>query len=205
MGAWAWVERYGLATAYDELRETGALRGMVLVCPFMPDLPLSNPHAFDDYAQWIVETVLPRARVEAPMASDRPALTYLGGVSLGGHFSLEVLLRRPEAFGAWAGVQTAIGRQAGAKYAERLLPVMKRYRMDALVETSTADPFRPGSEALAQGLATAGGAPTLIVLPGPHDQPWLRRSGTPRLLKWLDDRPRPELRMDPPDRRAARE
>ena len=114
-----------------------------------------------------------------------------------------MLLRRPEAFGAWAGVQTAIGRQAGERYKEKLLPLMRDGRLAVFVETSTADPFRLGSEALAQGLATSAAASTFVVLPGPHDQPWLRQSGTPRLLEWLDDRPRPERRIDPPDRRAA--
>jgi enterochelin esterase-like enzyme len=205
MGAWAWVQRYGLSTAYEGLREAGTLRGMVLACPYMPNLPVADPHALDDYARWVVETVIPRARAEAKVAFDRPSLTYLGGVSLGGHFSLEVVLRRPDAFGAWAGVQTAIGRGAGERYAQRLAPLVQGGRLAVLVETSTEDPFRPGSEALARGLSPSGAATTFVVLPGPHDQPWLRRSGTPRMLQWLDDRPRPERRLDPPDRRAASE
>lgn len=109
MGAWAWLERYGLGTSYNRLRAAGSMRGLVLACPYMPDLPVADPRAFDEYARWLVEVVLPRARREAPSAFATPASTYLGGCSLGGHFSLELLLRRPEAFSAWAGVQTAIG------------------------------------------------------------------------------------------------
>jgi enterochelin esterase-like enzyme len=200
MGAWAWLERYGLGTSYDRLRAAGSMRGLVLACPYMPDLPVGEPHVFDDYAGWIAETVVPRARQEAPMTHANPALTHIAGCSLGGHFSIELLLRRPQAFGAWAGVQTAISAGAGERYAERLARAGSRA---FLVETSTADPFRAGSAALARGLTQAGVEPTFVELPGPHDQPWLRKYGTGRMLQWLDDLPRPERRPDPPDRRAA--
>ncbi|HEY8086509.1 MAG TPA: alpha/beta hydrolase-fold protein [Polyangiaceae bacterium] len=196
-GAWAWLERYGLGTSYDRLRSAGTMRGLVFACPYMPDLPVADPGAFDAYARWLVETVVPRARGEAPSAFDVPERTYLGGCSLGGHFSLEVLLRRPQAFGAWAGVQTAIGEAAGERYAARLAAAGPR---PVLVETSTEDPFRKGNEALDRGLGRAGFAHTFSEAPGPHDQPWLRRSGTARMLQWLDDVPRPEVRPPPPDR-----
>jgi pimeloyl-ACP methyl ester carboxylesterase len=140
------------------------------------------------------------------MALDRPAQTHLAGCSLGGHFSIEFLLRRPEAFAAWAGVQTAISEAAGERYARKLAslgPAPGGGPRPFLVETSSLDPFRAGSAALARGLTAAGAQATLVELPGPHDQPWLRRSGTARMLQWLDDLPRPERRPDPPDRRAA--
>lgn len=206
MGAWAWLERYGLGTSYDRLRAAGTLRGLVLVCPYMPDLPIGDTRAFDAYARWLVDTVVPRARREAPVALDRPAWTHLGGCSLGGHFSIEFLLRRPEAFAAWAGVQTAISEAAGERYAQKLASLGSApggAPRSFLVETSSLDPFRAGSAALARGLTQAGTQATLVELPGPHDQPWLRRSGTARMLQWLDDLPRPEHRPDPPDRRAA--
>jgi enterochelin esterase-like enzyme len=208
MGAWAWLERYGLGTSYDRLRASGDMRGLVLACPYMPDLPVGHPHAFDEYARWLVETVIPRARREAPMAFDGAAETYLGGCSLGGHFSLEVLLRRPDAFAAWAGVQTALSEAGGERYSQRLASLgpgqgPSGSQRAFLVETSSLDPFRAGSRALATGLSRAGLPATFVELPGPHDQPWLRRSGTARMLQWLDDLPRPERRPDPPDRRAA--
>jgi enterochelin esterase-like enzyme len=199
-GAWAWLERYGLGTSYDGLRASGTLRGLVVACPYMPDLPLADPGAFDRYARWIVETVLPRARREAPSAFDRPDQTYLGGCSLGGHFGLEVLLRQPRAFAAWGGVQTAISAEAGERYAARLAACGPH---GLLVETSSSDPFRDGNASLARALAKSGVDRAFLELPGPHDQPWLRRSGTAAMLQWFDDRPRPELRAPPPDRRAA--
>jgi hypothetical protein len=188
MGAWAWLERYGLGTSYDRLRAAGSMRGLVLACPYMPDLPVADPRAFDEYARWLVETVVPQARREASAAFDDPAFTYLGGCSLGGHFSLEVLL------------QTAVGEGAGERYAARLAQSGSHA---LFVETSTGDPFHAGNEALSRGLTRAGVASTFVELPGPHDQPWLRRSGTARMLSWLDELPHPERRADPPDRHAA--
>jgi len=190
-GAWAWFERYGLGSSYDRLRARGAMRGLVLACPFMPDLPVGDPRAFDAYARWLVETVAPRARQEAP-ALDAPSATYLCGCSLGGHFSLEVVLRRTEAFGAWGGVQTAISESAGERYAQRLAAALGQHGPRALlVETSTGDPFRAGNTAFAATLTRAGVANTFVELPGPHDQRWLRASGTERMLEWFDGLPRP--------------
>ncbi len=185
-GAWAWFERYGLGTSYDRLRASGSLRGLVLACPYMPDLPIADPRAFDAYAHWLVETVVPRARQEASVVATGTT-THLAGVSLGGHFSLETLLRRPDAFGAWAGVQTAIGAAAGQRYAQQLVETLgPTAAPDLLVETSSGDPFRAGNEALSRGLARAAIRHTFLELPGPHDQTWLRSSGTARMLGWFD-------------------
>ena len=187
MGAWAWFERYGLGTSYDRLRARSAMRGLVLACPYMPDLPVGDPTAFDAYARWLVETVVARARLEAPVI-DTPASTYLCGCSLGGHFSLEVMLRRADAFGAWGGVQTAIHEAAGERYARKLAEALARSGpRPLLVETSTGDPFRTGNLALSRALTRAGVANTFVELPGPHDQRWLRASGTERMLAWFDD------------------
>jgi len=182
MGAWAWFERYGLGTSYDRLRASGSMRGLVLACPYMPNLPIADPRAFDAYARWLVETVVPRAKQEAPVI-DGASTTYLAGCSLGGHFSIEFLLRRPEVFGAWGGVQTAVGEAAGRRYGQRLAQSGVN---DLLVETSTGDPFRAGNEALSHTLDASGVRHTFIELPGPHDQRWLRSSGTERMLAWFD-------------------
>jgi enterochelin esterase-like enzyme len=204
MGAWAWVERYGLGTSYDRLRRGAEpLRGLVIACPYMPNLPIADPRAFDAYAKWVAETVVPRARAEAP-ALDSAWTTYLGGCSLGGHFGLEVFLRRPEVFGAWGGVQTAVSAPAGAPYGRLLGETIARVgARDLLVETSTEDPFRAGNEALAASLERAGVPHEFVEPPGPHDQPWLRNTGTARMLGWFDALPRPERRPDPPARRLV--
>jgi enterochelin esterase-like enzyme len=187
-GAWAWFERYGLGTSYDRLRSEAPLRGLVFACPYMPNLPVADPRAFDAYAAWLVDTVLARVAREAPVLGG-PRGTFLGGCSLGGHFSIEVLLRRLEVFGAWGGVQTAIHDEAARRYAALLAAACAGTSpRDLFIETSSADPFRSGNEVLSRALTSAGVAHTFALLPGPHDQRWLRATGTARLIRWLDER-----------------
>ena len=220
MGAFAWIERYGLGTAYERLRRAPVartstaplwtdervaeinaelakrpFRGMVLACPYMPDLQISSPSELDRYAKWITDVVVPRAHKEAPTLTDAK-YTGLDGCSLGGHFGLEVFLRRPEAFGAWGGVQTAIGEASAQEYARRLAEVLAKVGpKDIHVETSTNDAFRRGNEAFSASLAKRGVPHEFRMVPGPHDQAWLRESGTLEMLLWHDERPRPTRRI----------
>jgi pimeloyl-ACP methyl ester carboxylesterase len=208
LGAYAWLESYGLGSAWQRLKrapvertskrgewtdarlgEVNAelaarpFRGMAMVCPFMP-----KPRGaadLDAYARWVETSLLPRARREAG-ASESAAETYLCGVSLGGYVSLEVLVRLPHVFGAWAGVQTAIGTFAAPGYAQKLAAAWKGERHAMLLLTSTQDHWKASSEALAAAFEASGLDATYRVVPGPHDQPWLREAGTLEALLWLD-------------------
>jgi enterochelin esterase-like enzyme len=205
LGAYAWVEKYGLGSAWQRLKrapiertskrgewtdqrlaEVNAelaarpFRGFAMACPYMP-----NPRGagdLDDYARWIETSLLPRCRKEARVFTDATR-TYLCGVSLGGYVSLEMLVRLPHVFGAWAGLQTAIGTWAAAGYAEK---IAKSPAKPMLVLTSTLDHWRTSSEALAAAFDAKKIAHTLRIVPGPHDQPWLREAGTIEALVWLD-------------------
>lgn len=207
-GAYAWLDRYGLGTAYERLRrapiartstrgewtdarlaEVNAslaerpFRGFAVACPYMPQLPAAQ---LDPYGKWLVETLLPRVRSEAPVFDDA-AHTIFGGCSLGGYASLEIFLRRPESFAAWAGVQTAIGEAGAPGYADRLDAALKKVGPRALyVGTSIGDPYLKANQILGESLAKRGIARELRVSPGPHDQPWLREIGTIELLRWCD-------------------
>lgn len=217
MGAFAWIERYGLGTSYDRLRRapiarTGKrgdwtdtrlaevnaqlaaqpFRGMVVACPYTPNVNKQpNPAAaITGYARWLADVVLPRVRKEAPVHTDA-AHTALDGCSMGGYLGIEVFLERPELFAAWGGVQSAFGAHRAPGYAERLAKAVATSGPRALhLLTSAGDPFRAANEALAKGLATRKVPHTLRVLPGPHDQPWLREAGTVEMLHWHDRRPR---------------
>ena len=202
-GARAWVDRYGLATSVRRLAHpplaplsprndwgsalataNAALaaqpyRGLGFACPYVPRL---SGDRLDAYARWIDAVLVPRLRAEAGDRLDGTA-ARIGGCSYGGWVSLEVFLRTP-GFGAWAGVQTAIGGGAVAGYADRL--VRAAAGRPLLLETSTRDPFHDPSVALADSVRARGVRCDLLVLPGPHDQPWLRESGTPSALAWLD-------------------
>ncbi|MEZ4259871.1 MAG: hypothetical protein R3B36_12435 [Polyangiaceae bacterium] len=207
MGAWAWLERYGLASAWQRLErppivrtskrgewsdarlaEVNAelaarpFRGLAMVCPFMPKLA---PHEMPAYAAWL-ERVVARARAEVPIISPEVDSTYLCGCSLGAYVSLEVMARTPHVFGAWGGVQTAIGAWAAPGYAKRLSTAFGGKARPLFVETSSLDHYRKSSEALHAAFEREGMPATKRVSTGPHDQPWLREVGTLEALLWFD-------------------
>jgi acetyl esterase/lipase len=179
-GARAWLDRYGLAASVDR-----APRGLVFVCPFVPRMGAKD---LDPYARWLTGTLVPRVREELG-ALAAPGPPRVAGCSYGGWVALEAfLLEGPDAFAAFAGVQSAIGRAAAASYAERIARAIgdAGAARPLLLETSTLDPFRDANVALGDALRARGVAVDVEVLPGPHDQAWLRSAGTPRLVAWLD-------------------
>ena len=210
MGAWAWAERYGLVSSYERLvrapvvrtlargdlteenlRDVNALllakplRKMAFVCPHMPSLQ-SGPEA-RGYADFVENALLPAARRAANLSED-PARTALGGCSLGSFVGIEVFLKYPGSWGAFAGVQTAIFETSGDGIAERLEKVAGTGSKDLFFSTSTLDHYRKSTEALVQGLAKRGVLYTYRISPGPHDQPWLTEVGTLEMLLWMDRR-----------------
>lgn len=214
IGAYAWLERYGLGSSHARLRHAPVqklgkrgdwtderlsdvnahlsarpYRGMVVACPFTPNvgkLKMGRAAALEGYTRWLTEEVVVRARAEAPTLTDAKH-TYLDGCSLGGYVGLEVFLRRPDFFGAWGGVQSAFGTHRVAGYTERLERALREVGPRPLhLLTSTGDPFRKANEALSQSLMNRGIANDLRVSPGPHDQPWLRETGTIEMLLWHD-------------------
>lgn len=221
VGVYAWVERYGLGTAYARLRrlpiahtsrqlnllpdariaELNAslaaqpFRGMAIACPFTPNLPkLPNAEAaFDAYASWIADVVVPRARKEAPVIADA-AHTILDGVSLGGQVGMEVFIRRPEVFGVWGGVQSALNAVRLPVYADKIAAAFAKSprgpKPSIRIATSEADPFREGNVSLSAMLTKKGVANDLVILAGLHDQVFLREAGSLEMLLWHDRRMR---------------
>ena len=216
VGVYAWVERYGLGTAYARLRRppvtrawrSGYLfadarlaeinaalaarpfRGMAVACPYTPNIARqSDPDgALTAYANWIADVVVPRARKEAPVLTDT-AHTALDGVSLGGFVGIEVFIRRPEVFGVWGGVQSAFNVTRLQAYADKLASVFGSAQKTSVhIETSESDVFRETNVALAAMLRKKGVAVDLIMPAGMHDQLFLRESGTVEMLLWYDRR-----------------
>ena len=115
-GAYAFVERYGLVTAYARLRRPPVVRtfvqqdyfgdkllaelnaslasqpfsGLAIACPYMPYAAHMEHETkvLDRYASWIADVVVPRARKEAPVYADMMHTT-IDGVSLGGRTGIE--------------------------------------------------------------------------------------------------------------------
>jgi hypothetical protein len=216
IGVYAWVERYGLGTAYARLRRpplarawrSGNLftdarlaeinaslaalpfRGMAVACPFTPNVArLPDPDgALDAYAAWIADVVVPRARKEAPILPGA-AHTALDGVSLGGYVGVEVFIRRPQAFGVWGGVQSAFNPVRVPQYADKLAAALSPSgKTSVRIATTDLDPFREANGALAAALAKKGLPTELFVSAGMHDQLYLREAGTVEMLLWHDRR-----------------
>jgi len=206
LGAYAWLDKYGLGSAWQRLKrppiektstrgewtdarlaEVNAelaereFRGFAMACPFMPNL--KGAGELDAYAKWIEGSLIPRVRKETRVFEDAER-TYLCGVSLGGYVSLEMVVRLPHVFGAWCGLQTAIGTWAAARYAEKIGASFRKKPLQII--TSTQDHWKASSEALASELAAHHIDHRYRVIPGPHDQPWLREAGTIEALHWLD-------------------
>jgi hypothetical protein len=214
VGVRAWADRYGLVGAYHRLLHppvartlsnvkfltderiaalnqalvAAPFRGVALACPFTPNVfrQPSTAVACDRYASWVVDGLLPE--VAMALGRKRETLpTAVDGVSLGGYVSLEVFLRRPEAFAAVGSTQGAFSVGLADAYAARFAQALGKVGKRSIrVATSSWDSGRAASERLARRLTERGIDATLSVPPGPHDQRWLREVGSLELLFHYD-------------------
>jgi enterochelin esterase-like enzyme len=215
LGLRAWSDRYGLIESDARLRRppisrrhaspylTGQraealnaeiarrpYRGFVFVCPFTPNVYKIHPTAgaLDRFADWLVGTLLPIVHERSPSLRD-PASTALDGCSLGGYVALEVFLRKPEAFGALGCVQAGVSANQANLFARKLRATFDRVGPRPLhIETSSWDPSMKDHHAMSTRLTALGVAHDYEVLPGGHDQIFLREVGTLEMLFWHDRR-----------------
>jgi predicted esterase len=214
LGVRAWGDRYGLLSADYRLRHPPVVRGrgkylpderlakinarlgdrpyrgFIVACPYTPNVykEASTAAAVDRYAGWIKETLLPAVRGSTPARGDA-ASTASDGCSLGGYVALEVFLRAPEEFGAVGGVQTAIGEVPAIMSAARLRKAIDEAGPRAIhIETSIWDPSLKVHELWGARLTELQVPYELDVLPGGHDQIFLREVGTLEMLLWHDRR-----------------
>jgi enterochelin esterase-like enzyme len=161
-------------------------RGLVIACPFTPDLwtqrSLDNAGPF---ARFVSERLLPRVRAEAPVERG-PASTGIDGVSLGGRLSLLVALAAPGAFGAVGVTQGAFDPDEVAELAERTASALRRGRLRLRLLTTDQDYYREAIEGLHAALAAAGAEHDHLDLPGPHGYPFNRGGGAIEMLLWHD-------------------
>lgn len=207
----AWRERYGLESSDARLRRPPIVlsdaerrfilaeqldtiharlaekpfAGLCVICPVTP-----NPHRARDpervlqrYSEWIEHTLLPAVSEAAPLDAARVGVD---GCSMGGYVAAEVFARKPHLFRSFGVVQPAVGEFRVARYARHLARAAERGLLGIHLQTSTLDPYRGAVSALARHLKRQGARFTLDVLPGPHDQAWLRAAGTLAMLAWHD-------------------
>jgi enterochelin esterase-like enzyme len=213
-GAWAWVHDYGLdrtsrrlgeppmsrgdfsgfvaddrlARVNSELAER-PYRGLIVVCPWVPDLLEPGRASVDDarpFARFVVDQLLPRVVATTPALSD-PVSTGIDGVSLGGRVALLVALSDPTRFGAVGTLQAAIRESEAVRLTELLVAARARAPSQKLrLLTSDADFFRGPILALHQTLLRAGVTHEHVVVVGPHDYPFNRGPGGIEMLLWHD-------------------
>jgi len=215
LGLRAWSDRYGLLDADARLRSGSVApkepnryltperaaaidvelrgrpyRGLVLVCPVTPNVYKGGATAFslDHYADWIEKALLPAVRSATPARKEAAAMA-IDGCSLGGYMAMEIFLRKPEAFGALGGVQAAYGERMALVYAERLKAAFARTGPRPVhIESSLWDPSLKAHQEMSSRLHQLGVDNDLAVLPGGHDQTFLREIGALEMLLWHDRR-----------------
>ncbi len=182
---------FGLVTAAELEAHNSALastpyRGLVVLCPYLPDVDLGDPIPQDAYGKFLVEILLPRARETFAILPGREH-TGIDGISLGGEVALHVGAGFPEAFGAVSGLQPAIQSKDAGRWAARLAAAKARVGTLALrLQTSTGDPFRRPTRALSSELIKAGVEHTMTETPGPHDYVYNRGPAAFGLLGYHD-------------------
>ena len=161
-------------------------RGLVVVCPYLPDLDLKSPLALRDYGDYLKHTVLPRARRELPVLPGR-ASTGIDGVSLGGIVSLRAGLAHPEEYACVGSLQAAIDDPWIPELVEALRAARAREpSLKLRLLTSDRDYFRRVITATSQALRAASLDHEYLLVPGPHDYPFNRGPGALEMLLWHD-------------------
>jgi hypothetical protein len=210
-GALGWPRDYALVRAFERLRapplttddyegfveaprleQTNVelvrqpFRGLVVVCPYMPDIRPMRGSDAAVYQRFVLDVVLPRARAETPVCTER-AQTGIDGVSLGGAMALRVGLSAPDVFGGVGGVQPAVAEAQVAEWTQ--LAIRARARRPDLrlrLLTSHDDMFRDAISALSRSWAAAGIQHDFAEVAGPHDYSFNRGPGSMALLLWHD-------------------
>lgn len=166
--------------------ETNPFKGMVVVCPYLPDVDLRKLAPMKEYGTYLLETVLPRVRAELPVLATAAA-TGIDGVSLGGAVALRVGLGNPEAFGSVGSLQAALGEDQVNEFTE--LAKAARAKNPALklrLLTSKEDYFRGAISHTSAAWKAAGIEHDFADVPGPHDYPFNRGPGAIEMLVWHD-------------------
>jgi hypothetical protein len=162
-------------------------RGLVLVCPRVPDIPLADEAAVRAFGDWIAHDLIPKVRADLPVIDSRES-TGIDGVSLGGALAMRVGFRFPEVFGAIGTLQPAVVKSDGPTIEAGLRAARARAEVAFRLTTSTEDFFRPAVSAVHQHLRSVAIDHDYSELLGPHDYPFNRGPGAMELLLWQDRR-----------------
>jgi enterochelin esterase-like enzyme len=221
-GARAWVDDYDLGRAISRLRSPPLMRedfrgfaddarlarinaslvsrpfrGLVVVCPWVPDIlsgrDRQNLDASLPFGEFVVEQLLPRVFAETPALQERTAIG-IDGVSLGGRASLVVGFAHADRFGAIGTLQAAVQDNESVAIAARARAALAHGVLRIRLVTSDRDPFAGAIAQLHSALDEARIDHDYLVIPGPHDYAFNRGPGGIEMLLWHDR----VLRGEPP-------
>jgi len=172
--------------AYNRQLAERPFGGLVVLCPYVPDINLRNHADLADYARYIADVVVPRARRELPVFSGAEA-TGIDGVSLGGAIALRTGFARTDTFGAVAALQPAVGDDQTQEWVELAKAARaKRRDLPLRLTTSHDDVYHDVITRLSKALDSASVPHDFADIPGPHDYPFNRGPGAIELLLWHD-------------------
>lgn len=206
-GALGWAKDYDLLRALDRIRNpplasadfqgfaepsrlhkineglaARAYAGMIVVCPYLPDLDLRQEGPMHLYGEYLVNMVLPLVRARLP-AMTSPKSTGIDGVSLGGAIGLYTGLTFAEHFGSVGGLQPALQSADADTWAKRVQDARNKNEGQTLrLLTSTKDYFREGIGRLSSILRSRKISHEYLDVPGPHDYIFNRGPGAYELL-----------------------
>ncbi len=210
-GALGWPRDYGLARAFERVsappltatdfeglvdpsRLASQNRdladrpfgGLVIACPYVPDLDLTDEQAVAAFGRFVRGTLLPRIRRETP-ALPTASATGIDGVSLGGALSLAIGLDAATEFGAVGTLQPAIDEKDLPRWLERAQAARRANpRLALRLVTSDGDFYRDVVREASSALDAAGVRHDFELLMGPHDYPFNRGPGSIEMLLWHD-------------------
>jgi len=208
VGARAWRDDYGLDKLDEDLR-TGSLttanfgemvrperlsrihqslkkdayEGLVVACPYTPDLKDRSANGSAPFARFIRESLLPRVQSESKCQSTRDA-TGIDGVSMGGRLALLVGFLHADVFGAVGALQPAIKVEEAPMFASMAKRATHTKKLAIRLVSSDEDPFLAAVRALSKAMEDLSVPHDLVVTPGPHDYAWNRGPGGVEMLLW---------------------
>jgi len=222
VGARGWVDDYDLGRAISRLRSPPLMRedfrgfvddarlerinaslaarpfrGIIVVCPWVPDILSSRERPSLDaalpFGTFVVDQLLPRVLAETPALQERTAIG-IDGVSLGGRASLAVGFAHADRFGAVGTLQAAVYDSESGAIALRARAALANGALHIRLLTSDRDPFAGAIGQLHSALDEGRIEHEYLVIPGPHDYAFNRGPGGIEMLLWHDR----VLRGEPP-------
>jgi hypothetical protein len=210
-GAMGWIRDYGLPNAIDRVSnppltaddvqgfvdpdrlafynaQLGArpFGGLVVVCPYLPEMNLRSHADLADYGRYLVEVVVPRARRELPVLAS-PMATGIDGVSMGGATALRAGFAHVETFGAVGALQPALSDDQVDDFVEVAKAARaRRPGLPLRLTTSHEDVYEAAITHLSHALVAAAIPHDFADIPGPHDYPFNRGPGAIEMLLWHD-------------------